>query len=328
MAGLAQRLAGWSVSRPLRPVSFLKQLLRPAQEVAPVTLTQRRIYILPTRHGLVFALLLLAMLLGAINYANSMGFVLTFLLGSLAVVSILHTWRNLAQLTVSVGKRTPVFVGQEARFEICLGNTNNIPRYAIGLSVEKGSGEFTDVAPHQSACLVFSLPARQRGLLQAPSFTLFSTFPLGLFRAWSHLNLEMNCLVYPRPAPESLPLPVSEAQAGQGLRTGVGHEDFSGLRTYHSGDSLRHVAWKAVAREQGMLTKQFSGEARQEVWLDWGALPGMTAEARLSRLTRWVLDADAANQHYGLRLPGRVLAPETGTEHRRQCLEALALYGR
>jgi len=219
------------------------------------------------------------------------------------------------------------FAGQAARFAICLGNTGSIPRYAIGLSAGKDGGEFTDVAPHQSACLAFSLPARQRGRLQAPSFTLFSTFPLGLFRTWSHLKLEMHCLVYPRPAPESLPLPVSQAQAGQGLRTGVGHEDFSGLRTYHSGDSLRHVAWKAVAREQGMLTKQFSGEAQQDVWLDWDALAGMEAEARLSRLARWVLDADAANQRYGLRLPGCVLAPGTGTEHRRQCLEALALFG-
>lgn len=327
MVDVAQRPATRPARFPLRPAAFLQQLFRPATEAAPVILGQRRIYILPTRHGLMFALLLLAMLLGAINYANSMGFVLTFLLGSLAVISILHTWRNLAQLTVSVGKSTPVFAGQAARFEICLSNPGNIPRYAIGVSTGKIGGEFTDVAPHQTACLAFALPALQRGLLHAPSFTLFSTFPLGLFRTWSHLNLEMSCLIYPRPAPESLPLPVSQAQAGQGLRTGVGHEDFSGLRTYHSGDSLRHVAWKAVAREQGMLTKQFSGEAQQEVWLDWDALTGLGAEARLSRLTRWVLDADAAAQRYGLRLPGRVLAPETGTEHRRQCLEALALFG-
>jgi uncharacterized protein (DUF58 family) len=327
MSGLAQRLAAWSATRPSLPTPFLQQLLRPAPEAAPVILTQRRIYILPTRHGLIFALLLLAMLLGAINYANSMGFVLTFLLGSLAVVSILHTWRNLAQLTVSVDKSAPVFAGQEARFQICLGNPGNIPRYAIGLRAGKDSGNFTDVAPHQVACLAFTQPARQRGLLHATRFTLFSTFPLGLFRTWSHLNLDMNCLVYPRPAPERLPLPLARAEARDGTRNGEGHEDFSGLRTYHSGDSLRHVAWKAVAREQGMLTKQFSGEAQQEVWLDWDALTGLDTEARLSRLTRWVLDADASAQAYGLRLPGRILAPATGTEHRRQCLEALALFG-
>ena len=335
MTDLTHRLAAWSARlNPLRQGAFaflqspfLKQLLRPAPEAAPVTLTQRRLYILPTRHGLIFALMLLVMLLGSINYANSMGFVLTFLLGSLAVVSILHTYRNLAQLTVSAGKSAPVFVGQEARFQLSMSNSGNIPRYAIGLSAEKEVAGFTDVAPGHAAGLTFALPAQRRGLLRAPCFSLFSTFPLGLFRTWTHLDLGMNCLVYPRPAAETLPLPVFQAQVGQGLKRGAGQEDFSGLRTYHSGDSLRHVAWKAVAREQGMLTKQFDGATQQELWLDWDLLGGMDVEARLSRLTRWVLDADAAAQLYGLRLPGRVLSPATGAEHRRQCLEALALFG-
>lgn len=326
-ASLTQRLASGLANRPSRATSFLRQLLRPAPDAAPVTLTQRRIYVLPTRSGLIFALMLAVMLLGSINYANSMGFVLTFLLGSLAVVSILHTWRNLARLTVSAGKSTPGFAGQDARFEVCLDNPVGIARHAIGLRAGGTSGEFADVPPHQATCLTFTRAAEKRGLLQAPSFTLYTTFPLGLFRAWTHLDLDMRCLVYPRPAPEALPLPVAHAEAGSGRSHGEGHEDFSGLRTWHSGDSLRQVAWKAVAREQGMLTKQFAGEAQQEVWLDWDALASRDTEARLSRLTRWVLDADAATQRYGLRLPGCILAPGMGDEHRRQCLEALARFG-
>lgn len=309
--------------------AFLERVLRPAQESGPVLLTQRRLYILPTRHGLIFALMLLVMLLGSINYANSMGFVLTFLLGSLAIVSILHTYRNLARLTVSTGKNSPVFAGQEASFRICLDNPDHIPRHAIALEMGKKSGPCADLAPAQATCLEFSLPAGRRGLLQAGRFTLSSTFPLGLFRVWTHLNLDMSCLVYPHPAAEALPLPLAQARepTGQGLIQGEGQDDFSGLRTYHNGDSLRHVAWKAVAREQGMLTKQFDGEVPQEVWLDWDMLPGMETEARLSRLTRWVLDADAAGQRYGLRLPEKTLAPATGPAHRCQCLEALALFG-
>lgn len=322
------RLPAWTARiNPLRRSTFLERVFRPARETAPLMLIQRRLYILPTRHGLLFALMLLAMLLGAINYANSMAFVLTFLLGSLALVSILHTHRNLAQLTVNCGKSMPVFAGQDARFQVCLDNTGNIPRYAIALSTGQEPSGFADVAPGRVACLEFALPAPRRGRLRAPAFTLSSTFPLGLFRTWTRLNLEMSCLVYPRPAAEALPLPVSPAQAGQGVGHGEGHEDFSGLRTYRRGDSLRHVAWKAVARERGMLTKQFSGAAQQELWLDWDSLAGMETEDRLSRLTRWVLDADAAAQPYGLRLPGCVLPPAGGTEQRRQCLEALAQFG-
>lgn len=326
-------LPAWAARlNPLRRPTFLERVFRPAMEAAPLLLTQRRLYILPTRHGLVYALMLLVMLLGAINYGNSMAFVLTFLLGGLGVVSILHTYRNLARLTVNIGKSAPVFVGQDARFQICLENPGTLSRYAIGLRADSRAEEedpnsLTDIEAGKSACLEFTLPAKKRGLLQAGRFTLYSSFPLGLFRTWTHLHLDLSCLVYPHPAAEDLPLPKSETDAGDGAQQGEGHDDFSGLRTYHNGDSLRHVAWKAVAREQGMLTKQFTGESQQETWLDWEMLGGMESEARLSRLTRWVLDADAASERYGLRLPGRTLAPATGPEHRRQCLEALALFG-
>ncbi len=307
--------------------AFLERVLRPARETGPITLNQRRLYILPTRHGLTFALMLLVMLLGSINYANSMGFVLTFLLASLAVVSILHTYRNLAQIRISTGKAEPVFAGQEAHFHLRLDNPSPQPRFAIGLSRGKNTLAYCDIPASLSASLEYRIPATQRGLLHPGSFNLFSTFPLGLLRTWAHLNLDTNCLVYPRPAAEAMPLPVSQTETQQGPLQGEGQEDFSGLRNYRPGDSLRHVAWKAVAQERGMLTKQFSGEAAQEIWLDWECLPGMDTEARLSQLTRWVLDADRAGLSYGLRLPGLQHPPASGLEHKHRCLQALALFG-
>jgi uncharacterized protein (DUF58 family) len=313
---------------PGRPDAFLRQLLRPVPERAPVTLTQRRIYVLPTRSGLIFGLLLLLMLLGSINYGNSMGFVLTFLLASLAVVSILHTWRNLAKLTVSAGRSDPVFAGAPARFEIHLDNPDTLPRHAIRLHSGKAAGEIIDLPPRASAHPGFHLPTRTRGHLQASSFKLATTFPLGLFRAWTHLDLDMRCLVYPHPVAERQPLPAAPADTGNGRSGGEGQEDFTGLRAWHPGESLRRVAWKAVAREQGVLVKQFANTAQQEVQLDWDALAELDTEARLSRLTRWVLDADAAALRYGLRLPGHSFAPDTGEVHRLRCLEALALFPR
>lgn len=313
---------------PLHRPTFLERVFRPAMESGPVILTQNRLYILPTRHGLLFALMLLVMLLGAINYANSMAFVLTFLLGGLGVVSILHTYRNLARLSVSAGRNEPVFAGQEARFQVCLDNPTSFARHAIALSAAKEPVAIhVDIAPWHAAHLEFNRRAEHRGRLAAGRFTLVTTYPLGLLRAWTHLNLDMTSLVYPRPAAEGLPPPLTPTETGQGKPQGEGQEDFSGLRGYRSGDSLRQVAWKAVARGQGMLIKQFSGEAQQELWLDFAALPDLDTEEKLSRLTRWVLDADAANQRYGLRLPGKALEPAAGPEQRRLCLEALALFG-
>ena len=320
-------MALFDMAKLPRP-AFLERVLHPAKEAGPVTLTQRRLYILPTHHGLIFALMLLVMLLGSINYANSMGFVLTFLLASLAVVSILHTYRNLAQLRICTGKSEPVFAGQEAHFHLRLDNPSSQPRFAIGLSRGADPIAYCDIAAGLSASLVFHVPATQRGMLHPGSFSLLSTFPLGLLRVWCHLNLDMGCLVYPRPATETMPLPVRAAEAQQGLSHGEGQEDFSGLRNYRPGDGLRHVAWKAVAQERGMLTKQFSGEAAQEIWLDWDSLPGMDVEARLSRLTRWVLDADRAGLSYGLKLPGQQHPPAHGQEHMHDCLQALALFGK
>lgn len=298
-------------------------------EAGPVVLERKRIYILPTRHGLLFSLALLAMLIGSINYNLGLGYVLTFLLGSMGLVSILHAYRNLAQLQVRAGKAPPVFVGQPAVFSVCLDNPGAMPRYAVGLVNEatKLTPEFADMQAGQGACLRLEMPAVRRGRLAAGRFTLFTLFPLGLFRAWSNVWLDATCIVYPKPDNSSIPLPVNVQAVGEGAGHGEGHEDFASLRPYRPGDSLRQVAWKAAARGQGLFTKQFFGQARPELWLDWEMMPGMGTEERLSRLCRWVLDADAAGLHYGLRLPDKTLELGLGKEHQRSCLEALALFG-
>ena len=128
-------------------------------------------------------------------------------------------------------------------------------------------------------------------------------------------------------------MPSASAQDGVGKVTAAGDEDFSGLRNYAAGDAMPRIAWKALAREQGLQVKQFSALQGQELWLDWSLLPDIGPEAKLELLTRWVLDADALGVMYGLRLPqdadtapGQLL-PQHGTAHRAECLRRLALYG-
>ncbi|BAN35115.1 hypothetical protein SCD_n01286 [Sulfuricella denitrificans skB26] len=296
-------------------------------EQGPIILDRQRIFILPTRHGLVFAAVLLLMLVGSINYSLSLGFVLTFLLGAMALVSILHTYRNLAQLTISAGKTMPVFAGQQASFTLCLTSSSKSERYAIGMTLEKPHPQFVDVPADETVTTALELHAPQRGILRLGRFTLFTRFPLGLFQAWSKLDLDMNCIVYPQPDTAMLPQLTGIQGRGDRAIAAEGSEDFRGMRPYHTGDSLRHVAWKAMAQGRGMLTKQFSGQALPELWLDWDDLAGMSTEPRLSRLCRWVLDAQIAGLSYGLRIPGSTLAPDNGEVHQRTCLEALALFG-
>ncbi|MGH8671752.1 MAG: DUF58 domain-containing protein [Burkholderiales bacterium] len=295
-------------------------------ETGPVTLDQRRIFILPTRSGLMFGFTLLVMLLGSINYDNNLGFVLTFLLGGMSVVSILHTFRNLDKASLVPGQVKPVFAGQQACFPVCVDNRGARPRYALLLERDGKEVACTDIAGDEVGVLPLCVPAPRRGLLRAGAFTLCTRFPLGLFRAWTRLDLDMNCVVYPCPEAGAAPEPSTLNESGQGKNNARGTDDFGGFRAYRPGDSPRHIAWKAAAHEHGLLTKQFFGQAESTLWLDWNALSGMDGEARLSRLCRWVLDAHQAYRTYGLRLPGQVLDPCLGEAHRDACLRALALF--
>jgi uncharacterized protein (DUF58 family) len=296
-------------------------------EVGPIVLVQRRVFILPTRQGLAFAFVLLVMLTGSINYSLGLGFVLTFLLGALGVNAMIYTFRNLANLRVTPGRARPVFAGDVAHFTVHLENAGDTDRYAIGLTHDRQGAFFVDVKARTTTSTVARIPAERRGIFKPGRLRLYTRFPLGLYYAWAYLDLDMHCIVYPRPALPGLPLPPATASAAAGTEHGRGQEDFAGLRQYHVGDSPRHIAWKAAARDQGLLTKQFTGRAETELWLDWSHTPPrMGVEERLSHLARWVLDAHAAGLSYGLRLPGDTVEMAAGEAQRDQCLEALALF--
>ena len=294
-------------------------------ETTSVVLVQRRIFILPSRHGLLFVGALALMLSGSINYNLSLGFVLTFLLAALGVNAILHTFRNLARLKIAAGRAPPVFAGDTARFTLVIDNPTALDRYSIGIARDARELVYTDAPELQATAVGVPVPAARRGVLRPGRLKLFTQFPLGLCYAWAYAELDMQCIVYPRPEPGRVPLPPHAADDATGITHGAGQEDFAGLRSYHPGDSPRHIAWKAAARGGALLTKQFSGRATGELWLDWTATPAsLGTEARLARLARWVIDAHAAGLSFGLRLPALTLRPAPGDAQRERCLEALA----
>jgi uncharacterized protein (DUF58 family) len=295
-------------------------------ESDPVRLDRSPIFILPSASGLLFAFMLLVMLFGAINYNNSMAHLFTFLVGSMAMVSILYTYRNLAQLSFSVGKTTPVFAGSRAGFGILVRNPGPSPRYAIHLHTPGQPAVSIDLAGQHTGTATLTRDAGQRGVLPLGRWTVSTRYPLGLFRAWAHLELRAECLVYPRPAAKATVPQRPAYKPHQTGDRGRGVDDFAGFRPYRPGDSPRHVLWKAAAREQALLVKQFGGDRADELWLDWEALPGMGTEARLSQLCRGVLDAHRNQQAWGLRLPGLEIAIASGNRHKHRCLEALARF--
>ena len=296
---------------------------------APLRLGQRRIFIVPTRGGLLFALALVVMLLGAINYTLALGHALVFLLAGLGIIGMVHTFRNLYGLIITPGRSEPVFTGEMAHFQLTLGNDRPSARLALELEAENGQTVIAAVNPQESAKISLPVSARKRGWLALPRVRLTTRYPLGLFVAWSYLQPAMRCLVYPQPINSPLPAPSSTTTSGERSGDG-GQEDFAGFRERQPADSPRHVAWKASARDAGerpLLVKQFAGGAQVEMQLDWALTdPAQALESRLSLLAGWVLAAEAAGCSYGLRLPGQEILPNAGDAHQRRCLEALALF--
>ena len=294
---------------------------------AAVTLGRRQIYILPTRNGLMFALVPTALLLAAVNYGNGLAYMLSFLLAGMAIVSILYANRNLLHLHVAPAASAPVFAGEDAQFGVTLGNDGAGARLGVAIEYRKRALACVDVPARARVTVQLAVPTQARGYLACPPFVVCTIFPLGLFRAWSRrIVLDHRCLVYPRPACGKFTPQPNGVLGGDRPGPAPGGDDFAGLRPFRAGDPPQHVSWKAVARGQGMHTKQFSGGGEDSIWLEWEAFAPLDTEARLSRLTRALLDAERAGLRYGLRLPGKVFAPDSGESHRRQCLEALALF--
>lgn len=295
----------------------------------PFRLDQRRVFIIPTRGGLLFVLALIVMLIGAINYNLALGHALVFLLAGLGLTGMVHTFRNLHGLIITPGRCEPVFVGETAHFLLVLGNSRATPRHALSLEASAGKTVTTAIPAHEETSVGIPLTTYQRGWLELPKVRLSTRYPLGLFVAWSYLQPAMRCLVYPKPL--FTPLPAAQPSPNGGEYSGDGgQDDFAGFRERQPADSPRHVAWKASARNAGnqpLLVKLFAGGAQVRLQLDWFQTdPEQTLETRLSQLAGWVLTANAEGCSYGLQLPGHEIPIASGDAQRRLCLETLALF--
>jgi uncharacterized protein (DUF58 family) len=303
---------------------WLDKRMPPANSI---TLNQRKIFILPTRQGIYFALLVCAMVLAGINYQNSLVFALAFLLASLFMVAMLHTFRNLSGLTLAAGSTKAAFAGEEAEFTVVLKRLGDRTYESLQVGWDPAALTVADLVADSEVRVRSYVLAKRRGRLNPGRLLVQTFFPLGLFRAWSWVDLDMVALVYPKPI-EGGPLPSSSSTSQEEgelvLRDGA--EDFYGLREYQAGDPIRHIAWRAFARNETLMTKQFAAYADRRVWLEWDQFEGLDREARLSRLCFWVLRLNSSNDEYGLRLPGIEIAPARGEAHRDEVLKTLALF--
>lgn len=298
-------------------------------------LTQRNVFILPTGAGWMLALTLLVLLVASINFQLNLGYLLTFLLTGSAAASLYLCHATLRGLSLRLLVPEPQFLGAGAVLQVQFHNAARATRYGIGVAV-RGSHQsrewvWCDVPGQGSATVQVAFAPARRGLQGAPLLKLETRYPLGTFRSWALWRPAAQVLVYPRPETPAPPLPPPEPHSsgpGQARARGLG--EFDGVRAYQRGDPLKLVVWKKAAKSlatgsNDLVSRDTQQSQRQQLWLDFAATGLPAPEDRLSRLTAWVLQADRLGQDYGLRLPGREIAPDHGPAHRRRCLEALAL---
>jgi len=299
-----------------------------------IELTQRNVYILPTRAGWMLFVTLLVLLVASINYQLNLGYLLTFLLAGCVMVGMHVCHATLRGLALHLMPPEVQFAGTAAVFHIVLHNTRKRVRYGIGLSV-RGSGQWAwgDVPAQGSETIDIAFQPAHRGLHAVPPLTAETRFPLGTFRVWTVWRPASRVLVYPTPEANPPPLPLGEPLAGShsSMQVSSPHMagEYDGVRPYRRGDPRKLIVWKKVARAQAagsddLVSRDKQQAQQRELWLDaqHAALPDM--EARISRLCAWVLMADRLGTAYGLRVGATTVPPSSGEAHRRRCLEVLA----
>ncbi len=304
-----------------------KRVARPGKD-GNMRINPSNVYILPTSFGLAYTVLLILLLIGSINYSNNLGFLLTFFLAAIALITMVHTWRNIAGLSIKSIRLDPVFSGHTANFTFSVVNPD---RYRPDIELIHGdhSIDAIDAGPHQTNNLNLQLMMRRRGYFHLHECMVRSRYPLALFRAWAYIYPDQKCLVYPNPI--SWPHiksgdTESETQDGQFRKDSTGI-DFHGLREYLPGDPIKTIHWKSYAKGHGLMTREFETFASNDFWLTWDSVPGPDQETKIGQLCFATTESAVQNLRFGLRLPGIVIEPNQGTHHLNECLKTLALFG-
>jgi uncharacterized protein (DUF58 family) len=303
--------------------SWLNRRVPPQKQI---TLNLRNIFILPSRQGVYFSLLMLLILVAGINYQNSLAHALAFLLMSLFMVSMLHTYRNLSGLVIVAGKASEVFAGDEVDFTVTLSCAEGRQHEALTVYWPGYLEAHADLVNQSVVALKVRTVAAQRGWFDPGRLTIETGFPLGLFRAWALVDLDSRGLVYPRPLAEETPPILAAADSDDFYLRGEHSDDFAGVRNYAPGDLVRAVSWKASARLGKLMVKEYASGSGSLRWLDWQHYEGVDEEIRLSHLTFWAKEFSEQGESFGIRMPGVEIQPAAGESHRQKVLRSLALF--
>ena len=315
-------LAAWRQAWQQR---FYRWVDKRTPRTQQVRLNRKNLYIFPNLTGGLYLLVMLVIWMLGTNYQNNLILALAYLMGSIFVVGIHHTFANMAGVSVRVVDAKPTFAGEQAIFILELNCTHKNGCDNLELRWQNSSGETQTISlnPNEPQQVNLRAPSKLRGYLRPGRLSIQSRFPLGIIRCWTWVNLDTQALIYPSPIATDEPHAQASDGKGEGGSSQRGGDDFSGLRDYQPGAPIKHIAWKQYAQDKGLFTKDYEAQRSADKWLDWNSL-NHPQEMRLSGLCYWALEYERQQIPYGLQLPGLSLAPTRGEHHLQTVLKALA----
>lgn len=129
-------------------------------------------------------------------------------------------------------------------------------------------GHFT-LAPRASAVLRYEVTPLRRGRRALGGVTVRYGLPLGLLMKQERIELPDEVDVYPD-VHAARALDMLRRQGREDARVGSlrvrgGDTEFERLRPYQRGDERKHVDWRASARREELVARQFQAESNQNV---------------------------------------------------------------
>lgn len=290
---------------------------------------RRDLYILPTRIGWYYSLILIALFAIAVKFDNQAAFMMLFILTAVGLIAMVYTHNNVIGLGLSAQPATTVFVGEPANFTLTVHNLSNKPRNAIWL-MSAGVQQLVNLEANQHSSYDLKFPTLQRGYLNCEQTTLTSHYPIGVFFCWTRrYDSQQRCLVYPQPL-DLMPLPADGSNTGKQVATPniqIGAEDFAGMKNYQPGDRVRDIHWPSLAKSNKLISVQHESQNSSSVNLSWFTLPhSMGVENRLSQLCYWIVMAEQQGLRYQLEMPSHIIEYDSGLSHYHECLSVLALW--
>lgn len=259
------------------------------------TLLQKDVLVFIYKQGFLYLVLILITFIAGINYGNNLILGFCFLLSAILCISFYLTFKQLHDLKIEIVMPEVGQVNQPSIIKLMLKQHDKTVRY---LRIQFSQQEQMIYVNQVQQTVELPVLPQQRGLYEFGVIKVYSTYPLGLVRAWTYLYPKQKIWIAPK---------AHDWQKEHKNQPTTAHDsldEFKELRAFRQGDSYQNVAWKQVARGQGFFIKMFEAQANhQHLEIDYQQIPALGHEEKLSFMMGLVEQCEQLGDDYALILP-------------------------